>query len=216
MKKFAMVATALAVAPSLAFSAPAYANSPGQLSQVPDFYQVRNVTKNGAYGSTASATCDEVLKFSVKLANAEYGELNNVTLKGAMSGSMTASAKNSADQTTSVSGSVSVSTDKGSLVYVPGSTVNLDVNGNLIKNLPDGIVAGGVNKGSLAGSTREFVQFQAKVKCDTPETPETPEKPAPKVIASTGTGSTIATMFGLSALAAGLGYFVQKRRDILG
>ena len=39
---------------------------------------------------------------------------------------------------------------------------------------------------------------------------------APATIASTGPTSAIATMFGLSALAAGIGYAVQRRRNILG
>lgn len=229
MKKFALVAAALAVAPSLALAAPVFADSPGQLASGPDLYQVRNVTKNGSYSSSANATCGDVVKYSIKLANSEFGLLTNVTVKAALSGSMTASATNAANQTTSVSGNVTVNVDKGNLVYVPGSTVNLNVSGGHIKNLPDGITAGGVNKGNLNGSTREFVQFQAKVECPTtpttpevPVTPVTPEAPktlgtqAPTVIASTGPASTVATMFGLSALAAGIGYAVQRRRNILG
>lgn len=226
MKKFALVAAAVAVAPSLAFSAPVFADSPGSLASGPDLYQVKNVTKNTNYGSTVDATCGDIVKYSIKLANSEYGQLENVTIKAPLSGTMTASATNAANQTTSVSGSVTVNTGKGNLAYVAGTTVNLSVTGAHIKTLADGITTTGVNKGSLKGSTREFVQFQAKVVCETtpvtpttPETPKTPEAPkqtAPAVIAATGPASTIATMTGLSALAAGIGYAVQRRRNILG
>jgi hypothetical protein len=172
MKKLAFLAAALAFVPSLAMTAPVFADSPGQLASGPDLYQVKNVTKGTAYGSTASATCGDVLKYSIKLANSEFGLLTNVTVKAAMSGSMTASATNAANQTTSVSGSVTVNVAQGNLVYVPGSTVNLNVNGGHIKNLADGITTTGVNKGNLNGSTREFVQFQAKVNCEVPEVPK--------------------------------------------
>lgn len=231
MKKLVLVAAALAAAPSLAFTAPVLADSPGSLASGPDLYQVRNVTKNGGYASSASATCGDVVKYSIKLANSEYGLLTNVTVKAPLSGAMTATATNAANQQTSVSGNVTVNVEKGKLAYVAGSTQNLDVNGGLIKTLPDGITTSGVNKGNLNGSTREFVQFQAKVVCETQPTPETPvtpvtptnpEKPqtlgtaAPAVIAATGPASTIATMTGLSALAAGIGYFAQRRRNLLG
>lgn len=250
MKKFALVAAALAVAPSLAFSAPVFADSPGSLASGPDLYQVKNVTKGSAYGSTATATCGDVVKYSIKLANSEFGLLKNVTVKAPLSGSMIASATNAANQPTSVAASVAVNVEKGNLVYVPGSTQNLNVSGGLIKTLSDGITTSGVNKGDLNGSTREFVQFQAKVTCDTPEEPKNIQvcdlntkkvitikesdfdskkhskdlndcgvvlsEDTPTVIASTGPASTIATMAGLSALAAGIGYFVQRRRNILG
>lgn len=229
MKKFALIAAAVAVAPSLAFTAPVFADSPGQLSNSADFYKVKNETKGGAYGSEVTATCGDVVKYSVMIANSEFGMLSNVTVKTTLAGNTTVSATNDENKTASVSGNVTVNAVKGNLVYVPGSTKNLKSDGTFIKTLADGITAGGVNKGSLNGSTAEFVQFQAKVDCPTtpttpvtPETPKTPEAPktlgtqAPAVIASTGPASTAATMVGLSALAAGIGYAVQRRRNILG
>ncbi len=171
MKKLSVIAAALVAVSSLAFAAPVFADSPGQLASGPDLYQVRNVTKNSGYASSTSASCDETVKFSIKLSNSEFGLLTNVNVKAPLGGTMTASATNAANKSTSVSGSVSVNTGQGKLVYVPGSTVNLDVNGGHIKNLADGITTTGANKGNLNGSTREFVQFQAKVTCDTPQVP---------------------------------------------
>lgn len=172
MKKLSVIAAAIVAVSSLAFAAPVFADSPGQLASGPDLYQVRNVTKNTGYASSVAASCDDTVKFSIKLSNSEFGLLKNVAVKAPLTSAMTASATNAANQPTSVTASVSVNAGQGTLVYVPGSTVNLDVNGGHIKNLADGITTTGVNKGDLNGSTREFVQFQAKVKCDTPEKPK--------------------------------------------
>ena len=176
MKKFASLA-ALAILPvfGVLFSAPVFADSPGQLSNNAQNYKVRNVTKDGAYGQTATATCNETVKYSITLSNAEFSTLKNVTVKADMaSGVITASAVNAAEATTSVSGSAKVTVDKGVLTYSPGSTVRIksDSTGRTVQ--ADGITAGGVNVGTLDGSTAIFVQFEAKVNC--------PSTPAPKEI----------------------------------
>lgn len=175
MKKLFALAAALLVVPMLAFALPVFAESDGQLATGPDLYLVKNVTKNTSYSTSTTATCDETVKFSVKLANSEFGLLKNVTVKASLANgvsTMVASATNAANQNTSVTANVTTALTKGTLVYVPGSTKNYDVNGTLIKSLPDGVTAGGVNKGNLNGSTREFVQWEAKVKCE--EIPQTP------------------------------------------
>lgn len=228
MKKFALIAAALAVAPSLTMTAPVFADSPGQLSNATTNYEVKNVTTGGAYGQSANATCNETVRYSVLLANSDFGKLTDLTVSANLaSGAINASAKNTNNETTSVSGSVDVNVAKGSLNYVAGSTVRVSSNGQARTALNDGVTAGGVNAGELEGSTQTFVQFDAKVACETTETPVTPTnttKPQvkstntqkPAVIAATGPASTIATMTGLSALAASIGYFVQRRRNILG
>ena len=59
MKKFVLaVAFAVATLPLFGLVAPALADSPGQLSNGPDNYKVRNVTQNGAYGRSTSAACN--------------------------------------------------------------------------------------------------------------------------------------------------------------
>lgn len=168
MKKLAL-AVALAAAPLLAFATPVFADSPGQLQNSNNFYKVKNVTKGGDYSSSVSATCGDTVKFSVMVANGEFGVLSNVTVKTTLAGKTNVSATNAAGQTTTTSGSVTVNVNEGNLVYVAGSTQNLAENGSHIKTLADGITTSGVNKGSLMGSTAEFVQFQAKVDC--PPTP---------------------------------------------
>ncbi len=169
MKKRAFIAGAFAFVASLFVGASAFATSAGYLAGGPDIYQVRNVTTNTAYSSSASVACNETVKYSMKLSNTEYGLISNITVKAPLTGTATASGTNSANETVSTSGTVAVTAAAGSFAYVAGSTQLYDVNGNLIKSLPDGITAGGVNVGNLNGSTREFVQFQAKLTCETPK-----------------------------------------------
>lgn len=170
MKKFVSL-LALALMPILGVmaAAPVFADSPGNLAGG-DLYQVRNVTKNTGYSNSVAAACNETVKFSFKLSNTEYGMLYGVKVAANLAGgSATATATNSNDETVSASDTASVSVAKGSLSYIAGSTQLYTVEGALIKNLPDGITDSGVTTGNLAGSTREFVQFQAKVNC--PEVP---------------------------------------------
>src|ERR1700741_1670684 len=97
MKRLLSFAAALAFS-LVMFAAPAYAESDGQLAGGADIYQVRNVTQNTQYGSTASVACNETVKYSVKLSNTEFGLLSNVTVKANLAnGSMTASATNAAN-----------------------------------------------------------------------------------------------------------------------
>lgn len=170
MKKLSTIVAAVAVLPVLAFSAPVAADSPGQLSNGPTNYKVRNVSQNGDYAQSTSAACGETVKYSITLANSDFGMLKDVTVKANLaSGAIDASATNSVGDTTSVSGNVTVTTP-GTLQYVNGSTVRLTGDAaQTPTSKPDGIAtADGVNVGDLNGSTYIRVQFQAKVACETP------------------------------------------------
>lgn len=236
MTKFAPLA-ALAILPVLGvlFSTPVFADSPGQLSNGPANYKVRNVTKNGAYAQSVAATCDETVKYSITLSNSDFGLLRDLTVKANMtSGDITASAVNAANATTSVSGNAKVTVDKGTLAYVPGSTVRISSDNSTREGKADGITAGGVNVGNLNGSTAIFVQFEAKVNCPAPEAPEVPVVPvkpeapkapvapvAPKAavvvpaeLPRTGSEGVIAIV--ASLLAAAAGYIVTARKNVLG
>ena len=165
MIKFVSLA-ALAVLPVLGvlFSTPVFANSPGQLQNNANFYEVKNVTKGGSYSQSVTATCDETVKFSVLVANTDYGLLKDVTVKANLaSGVINVSATDSNGETTAVAGNAKATATKGSLVYVAGSTVRID--GSSRTNKADGVTAAGVNVGELKGSTQTFVQFEAKVNC---------------------------------------------------
>lgn len=171
MKRFASLLAFLAL-PIVALvpSAQVFADSPGQLTNAVTNYEVKNVTKNGSYSQSTSAACGETVKYSVYLANSEFGLLKNLTVKTDLgSGNISASAINAAGATTSVAGKVTVTlSNGGTLSYISGSTVRITSDGKTTTNLPDGIISGGVNAGELNGSTQTFVQFQAKVNCVTP------------------------------------------------
>lgn len=169
MKKLALMAVGI-IAAAVAFSAPVLADSPGQLSNSPTNYKVRNVTQNGAYAQSVSAACNETVKYSVTLANSDYGMLTGLTLKANLtSGDINASAKNANGDTTSVSGKATVSVPaNASLSYVAGTTVRINSDNTSQTALADGVATKGVNVGDLNGSTYIFVQFQAKVNCQTP------------------------------------------------
>jgi hypothetical protein len=176
--KLAALATAGITAIALAaFSlAPAVsADSPGQLAGGSGVLVVKNVTKNGAYASSASAACNEEVQYSVRLHNAAFGGLTNVQVKANLAnGSVTAVPAEGASAGTSGSVNVSVASG-GTLAYENGSTQLFNASGAVIKNLPDTITGNGVNIGNINGSTTEFVNFKAKVNC-----PVTPP-PTPKV-----------------------------------
>ncbi|HEY1085647.1 MAG TPA: LPXTG cell wall anchor domain-containing protein [Candidatus Saccharimonadales bacterium] len=174
MKKLAMFAAVIAAATAL-FVAPAFADSPGQLSNGDANYKVKNVTTNGEYGKSVAPKCNETVKYSILLANSDFGQLENVTVKAALPGNISISGKDVTGKTSSVSGSVNISLPAGStLKYVNGSTnyylYNSDGSVKSTKTLGDGVAAGGINTGTLAGSTQARVYFQAKVDC--PEVPK--------------------------------------------
>jgi len=181
MSKLTNIAAGLVAVPVLAISATAIADSPGQLQGGANTYLVKNVTQSGSYATTATAGACEELKYSVELHNTEFGKLSNInvtaTLPSAAGTSVvsnaTATATNSAGTAVNTTGSTTVTLSSSQTVsYEAGSTALYDGSANLIKALPDGITAGGVNAGDLNGSTTEFVTFKVKVNCP-PTTPPT-------------------------------------------
>ncbi len=214
MKRFLSIAGVAVLAIATLFTTQtAFADSPGQLSNGATNYEVRNVTTNGSYAQSAKVTCNQTVKYSVLLANSDFGLLKDLTVKANLAtGDINASATNAVSAITSVSGKVTVTVEKGTLAYVPGSTVRISYDGKTTTPVADGITAGGVNVGELVGSTQTFVQFQAKVTCPTvpPETPEKPKTP-PKELPQTGADSVIA-IAGLGALIASVAYYVASRR----
>ncbi len=147
-----------------------------------NFYQVRNVTKNGAYGESATADKCETVKFSIQIHNPGPDPLTNVKVKATLD---TAPATNHGSEATVSADNANPASrsDTTSVVlpaayamsYDAGSTRLLDPNGGVLQNLPDGIVGSGVTLpngvGVSLGQIR-FVQFQAKVNC--PEVPVCP------------------------------------------
>jgi hypothetical protein len=246
MKKLALFVAAIAAIPTL-LGASVFADSPGQLSNGDANYQVKNVTTNGAYSKSVNLACSETVKYSILLANSDFGQLKDVTVKATLPGSISISGKNANNETTSVSGSVNVTIpSKATLQYVSGSTnyyvYNSDGSQKSSKTLADGVAVGGINTGTLDGSTQARVYFQAKVSCPTPETPkdncpvpgkehlpkdspeckttppvtppETPKTPeTPSELPATGAADVIAKLAGVVALTGASVYYVASRRS---
>lgn len=210
-------------------SSPAFAASPGQLAGG-DNYLVKNLTQGSAYANSVSATCNEEVQFSMQLSNTEYGALNNVTLKATLpsgGGTSTASATTHLGGTTGTSDTASFTLGANQTIgYEAGSTVLYDGNGSVIRTLGDGVTNGGVNIGTIDGSTTKFVNFKAKVECETPPCPkgqtgtppncETPSTPTTPETPSTPSTPTSLPATGPEALASGvmgsgaLGYGVRR------
>lgn len=222
MNKVLSIVAGAVMVPAITFSSVSAAAA-GQI-EGGDIYRVKNVTKNVDFTDPASATCGDTVQFKVRVHNPGPDSLTNVIVKATMpsatatshSSLVTVSSENA--NPTSRTDTAGVNLDKaGKLAYVAGSTELLDAHNSKLSTLGDTVLTTGVNIGTVGVSTEQkrFVQFQAKVECEAPATPATPAV-TPAKIASTGPESTIASLFGLSALAAGIGYFVQRRRNILG
>lgn len=227
IKSLVLSTTAALMVSVVGFVGPALADSPGQIDGG-DIYRVKNVTKNTPLADTATANACEELQYKVRLHNSGFGVAPNIVASATLPS--TAGTTNVSKMTINYDGSVTTSvadtatvnlTSAQSISYESGTTQLLDKDNNLVKSLPDGVTATGVNVGDLNGSTVEFVQFQAKVNCPTPPkppvtpptTPSTPATPgAPTTLVNTGAGS-VAGIFAAATIAGIAAYrFVLGRR----
>lgn len=175
-----------AILPIVGFGAVPVLAYTGQSSngQFTGIYEVKDETTNGAYGNTITANACDDLRYKVYLYNPGPSFLSNATVQATLpkiaaksnTSTVTASSVNAEPSSISLTSTVNFASAQ-SVTYQSGSTELLDANGNLIKDLPDGITQGGVNIGDLAASGTEFVQFGAQVNCPTPPTPPKPPKP---------------------------------------
>lgn len=237
MRKISALAAGLAVVPVLAVSGSAFATTqnPGQIEQG-NIYRAKNLTANGSFAQNITAKCGDTVQFRVRIHNGGPATLTNVkvaaTLDKASSTSHGSQVSLSADNNLHnmvVTANAGVNTDEATTAsYVSGSTQLLDYSTtpggeSVLKNLPDGILSGGVNIGSIGPLTSdtEEVQFQAKLNCPTPPkppvtppaTPQTPGSPAaPTTLVNTGPGSAIAA-FVAATIAGAFGYrrFISRR-----
>ncbi len=246
MKRFLSITSAalgvftLAVGVLALIASPVFAASPGQLAGG-DNYQVKNLTQGGAYADSVNATCNDEVQFSMQLSNTQFGALNDVTLKATLpssGGTSTATATTHLGGESGTSDTASVTLGANQTInYEAGSTVLYDGGGNVIRTLGDGVVGGGVNIGTIEGSTTKFVNFKAKVNCKTPpeecpegttgtppncvtpptpENPKTPEAPAPAgqapaTIAATGPEAMVSGVAGASALGYGVRRWLMSK-----
>jgi hypothetical protein len=219
IKSLALSVATAVILPVAGLSGAALADSPGQIDGG-DIYRVKNLTKNTDFANTTTADACEQLQYKVRLHNSGFGNVTNIVVKATLSGA--AATSNTSNMTAtyespgpehSISDSATVNlTSVQSISYLNGTTQLLDKDNNVVNSLPDGITGGGVNAGTLAGSTAEFVQFKAKVNCPTPPKPPVtpPSTPpatpaAPTTLVNTGPGET-AALFAIAMIAGTLGY----------
>jgi len=189
----ATITASLAAIAVLTFGGLAFAAPAGQI-EGGDIYRARNVTKNTAFTDPATATCDDVVQFKVRIHNPGPDALTGVhvaaTLNTSQSTSHSSTVTVSADNAnpSSTTDTAGVNLDQaGSMAYVPGSTELLDANDAKISSLGDGILGGGVDVPNGVGVSTEqqrFVQFETKVSC--PQPPQTPPSTPPTVTPPTG------------------------------
>ena len=179
MIRFSKLAAALAVLPVFAFSQVAYATGTGQIEQG-DIYRVKNITNNGAFADTITAACNDTVQFRVRIHNTGPNTLTNVKVSATLNGTnstshgsqISLSADNNLDNMV-VTANAGVNTNQATTAtFVSGSTQLLNNSGSVLKNLPDGILSGGLNIGSVGPLTSdtEVVQFNANLSCPTPPT----------------------------------------------
>lgn len=224
--------------PALLIASPVLAAAAGQI-EGGSIYNVKNVTKNTAYGDPINADKCETVKFSVRIHNPGPDALTAVNVKATLptavatshSSMVTVTAANANPKTTTDTAGVKLSSAQ-SISYVTGSTQLFDANGSLMSNLPDGILGNGVTIGNVGVSTQQlrFVQFQAKVNCPviTPEVPEQPKPtptpnptptpaPAPEAPAAlpeTGPAAGLAAAAGTSAMGYAVMAYRRSKRAI--
>jgi len=225
VKSLVLSGAAAVIIPVAGLAAPVFADSPGQIGSG-DIYRVANLTQKTDFAdSTKANACDE-LEYKVRLHNSRFGQVTNIVAKTTLPSGKTSVSNmtvnyQSDGPVTSVSDTATVSFGSAQTIsYEAGSTQLLDGDNNVIKSLSDGIVGSGVNVGTLAGSTTEFVQFKAKVNCPTtppvtpPTTTTTTSTPAaPTTLVNTGAGS-VAGIFAAAVAFGAVAYRVVLSRRL--
>lgn len=179
MKKF-LIAAALAFAVVPAFG---FVNA---ASAVEDYGSIgggnivtsKNVTKNGTFADVTNATCSDIVKIRAYVHNPGPNSLTGVRAQAVLptgqatsfSVKMTISAANANPK--SESDTTSIKSDKSANIsYVAGTAEYFDANGARLGSLSDSIVTTGADvPGGVDVSTMNarYVQFQAKLNCETP------------------------------------------------
>lgn len=232
VRALALGAAAAVIVPVAGLVADVSASSPGQIGGG-DIYKIKNLSQNTKYSTQATAGQCEELEYSLTLHNPGYGTISNVLVKATLpAGASTSNTSNATVTYTDgigspVNASATVSLNPALGVdYENGTAKLFDGNGNVIRSLPDGVINGGVNIGSLAGSTTEYVNFKAKTSCKqlpppptpppvTPPStpPTTPPQTPPTTLVNTGPGDVIG-IFSAVSVAGALGYRIYLSRRL--
>lgn len=175
MKKLVSIIAGALMVPAVIFST-VNAAGMGQI-EGGDIYRVKNVTKGTDFTDPATATCGDTVQFKVRIHNPGPSPISSVKVVATLPNQtatqhvsrVTVSAPDADPMSTSDTATVNL--DKaGTLSYIAGSTELLGAHNDKISTLSDAITGAGVNIGNVGVSIEQkrFVQFQAKVECETP------------------------------------------------
>lgn len=210
--------------PAVLIATPALAAEKGQIESG-DIYRAKNVTKSSSFTDSTTADKCEVVKYRVLIHNQGPSTIENITVKATIQ-----SGKNTKNTSTAIVSSENASPKSSSdstvvnltgaygLNYVAGSTKLLDANSNVISNLPDGIVGGGVNVGTVGVSIQQkrMVEFQAKVDCPVTVTEKPqPQPEQPVTLPETGPAAGLAAAAGTGALGYAVHMYRRSRKALV-
>jgi uncharacterized repeat protein (TIGR01451 family) len=201
LNKFAMTGATLATLSiaSLAAAPMVAADGTGQIEGGSGVYEIKNLTQNGAYADSITAKCGDEVEYSIRLHNSGYVAVNDINVTATLPNTASSSNTSNVDITytdgvvpsTTASASVTLDSASDTVNYEDGTAVLYDGNGNKIETLGDTVNTSGLSLGSLNGSTTEYLNFKAEVKCPAPVTTTTPSTPT--IVTTTSTPSTPAT-----------------------
>lgn len=232
MIRLTKLAVALAATSAIVFPSVAMAAGGGQIEQG-DIYRAKDLTTNSAFADNITAACGDTVAFRVRIHNGGPDTLTNVkvsaTLNGASSTSHGSQVSLSADNNLHnavVTANAGVNTSQATTAtFVSGSTQLLNFSltpggESVLRNLPDGILNGGINIGSIGPLTTdtEEVQFQVTLTCPTPTpTPTLTPTPTPQVkgvttLPNTGAGDVVGIFAGASAAGTAAHAVITRRR----
>lgn len=176
MIKALKVAIVSVLLPVFAFAGtPAMAAAEGQI-EGGGIYYAKNITKGTGFDDPISADKCETVQYRVRIHNPGPGDIQGVTVKATLpsgvsnNASSTATVSSINSDPASVSDTATVNLSGSYKVnYVPGSTQLLGPSAEVLQTLPDTILTSGVSVGRVGVSLGEkrFVQFSAKVNCET-------------------------------------------------
>lgn len=179
MKKLLLTAAfAVAAMPFVGLAGTALAVEPYGSIGGGNIVTSKNVTQNGTFADVTNATCNDTIKIRAYVHNPGPDALTGVRAQAVLptgaansfSVKMTISAANANPK--SESDTTSIKADKsGTMAYIAGTAEYFDANGARLGSLSDSIVTTGADvPGGVDVSTMNarYVQFQAKINCDTP------------------------------------------------
>jgi LPXTG-motif cell wall-anchored protein len=146
----------------------------------------------------------------------DYGSLSDVTVAAALGSNSTVNVTTKLGGTSGTSGAVNVALGANQGLSYDGGSAELFNGSDTVINSNLGDVTGGVDIGTINGSTTEFVNFKATVTCSTPSTPVTTASVTPTALPQTGADELtgLAGMAGSGAIGYGAVMYRRSKKAV--